>query len=275
MPISFSRTDLKILLSFGLWVTVSCLFSPILAMVDRFAIGAFVTAAAVTQYAIPFNLGDRLCIFGNAMGTALYPRFAGIDRSGAADLAHVSERVVAAVMLPVIVCAVFAIAPFLSLWIGRDFAAAAGPVGRILMVGVWMDATSRMSLYGLRGQFENRAVALIDLIQLVPFLLVLVVCAQFYGVRGVAVAYVFRVTLNYVLLSRQMGNLQRTLPAMGASLLLMGAAVAAASSFPFLTEAWIVSAFFTLLVSTAVAYRILPPSHRHELLGRLRWNGAS
>src|SRR3954451_6737285 len=62
---TYDRAELRTLFRFGFWITVPILFVPALSMLDRFVIGAFIGAASVSLYVVPFNLGQRLCILGN------------------------------------------------------------------------------------------------------------------------------------------------------------------------------------------------------------------
>ena len=269
-PVEYRRSEIRILLSFGFWVTVSAFFTPFMTMIDRFVIGGLISAAAVSAYVVPFNLGDRLCIIGNSAGSALFPRFSSASKHESAELAYRSERVLLAVMTFAAVTATFAIAPFISLWIGPAFAHKSAPAGEILMAGIWLDSLSRIPLFALRGQFRPKVVAKIDLIELLPYWIALYWLISRFGIEGAAMAYVFRVALNYLLLSNAVGTLPRIWPMITASALLILAALLCARSFEPLTGTWAIAFFACLTSSLFLAWQYLPHSERQHVLERLR-----
>ena len=64
------------LLKFGGWVTISTAVAPLLVSVDRLAIGAYLGAAAVASYSIPFSFIARMSIIPGSLSSALFPRLA-------------------------------------------------------------------------------------------------------------------------------------------------------------------------------------------------------
>jgi len=269
-PIRFHRPEIGVLLRFGFWVTVSAFFVPFMTMIDRFVIGAFVSAAAVSAYVVPLNVGERLSILGNSAGSALFPRFASMTRDESIELAYNSERVLLAAMLVAAVAAIFLLAPFISLWISPEFSMKSAPAGEILMAGIWLDSLSRVPLNALLGQFRPDAVAKIDLMQLVPYWLVLYFLISKFGIEGAAAAYVFRVGLNYLLLGREMGTLAKMLPMLAPAAVLMLLSLAGARMLDPLSAGWSVAFFIALLLAVSLAWIFLPQSERAQLSRRVR-----
>jgi O-antigen/teichoic acid export membrane protein len=271
---SYDRSELRVLFRFGFWVTVSAFFTPFVTMVDRFILGAYISAASVSVYAVPFNLGQRLCILGNSAGVALFPRFSSAGKEEALRLGAESERMIAAIMLVTTVSAIFLVGPFLSVWIGHDFARRATGVGQIIMVGVWLEAVSRVPLYGLRGQSRPEAIAWIDLIQLVPFWIALYFLITNFGVEGVAVAYVLRCLMNYFLLAREYGTFARVKLVMILGFALLVASLVLASNSAPLSMMWLAGLIASLAAGLAFAWFALPNGARKEIARRfpLGWS---
>jgi O-antigen/teichoic acid export membrane protein len=273
-PVRYHWSEIGVLLRFGFWVTISAFFVPFMTMIDRFVIGAFISAAAVSAYVVPLNLGDRLSILGNSAGTALFPRFSSMTREEAAELAYNSERVLLAMMLVAAVAAIFLIGPFISLWVGSEFSMKSAPAGEILMAGIWLDSLSRVPLYALRGQFRPEAVAKIDLTILLPYWLCLYWLISAWGIEGAAAAYVFRVTLNYVLLAHGMGTLARMRWMLVGSALLVLLSLVAVRILPPLSGGWGISFLVSLALSILFAWHCLPHSERAHLYALLRRSSA-
>ena len=267
--IAYDRSELRILFRFGFWVTVPCLFVPLLSMLDRFVIGAFVGAAAVSLYAVPFNLGQRLCVVGNSAGTALFPRFSSLANQDSVKLADDSERVVSAIMLIVITLAIFLIGPFLSIWIGSDFAARARSVAQILMVGVWLESVSRIPLYALRGQSRPKTIALVEAAQLIPFWIILYVLVLNYGLVGVAAAYVLRSGANYLLLAERLGTLRRVWMVTASSFIFLMVALQVARALTPFSLSWTFGLLCSASVSAILAWYFLPVRTQRDLRSRI------
>lgn len=267
--VTYDRAELKVLFRFGFWVAVSAFFSPLMTMVDRLIIGAYVSAAAVSLYVVPFNLGQRLCILGNAMGVALFPRIAAASFDEALMVEEEAERVLSAIMLVAIVGAIFIIGPFLRIWIGQDFAFRASAIAEVLLLGVWFEAVSRIPLYALRGLSRPEVIAKIDLIQLVPFWIALLVLITKLGALGVAIAYVFRVGANYALLVYEVGTLRRLFPILATSVVMLVLSLTLVRLVSPLSMPWFAALLGCGSLSAALAFWYLPNRVRGEVVGRM------
>src|SRR2546422_3399594 len=71
----FPRSELRRLVRFGGWVSVSSLLSPLLVYLDRFMIAALRSVAAVAYYAAPYEMVTRLWIVPTSLVTTLFPAF--------------------------------------------------------------------------------------------------------------------------------------------------------------------------------------------------------
>ena len=74
---------LKKLISYGGWVTVTGVISPLLVYVDRFFIGSMLSMESLTYYSAPAEAITRLRILPMAIMVTLFPEFSrgGIDRA--------------------------------------------------------------------------------------------------------------------------------------------------------------------------------------------------
>ena len=68
------------LLSFGGWITVSGLASPLMVNLDRLIIGSTLSTAAVTYYSVPFQIVNKLPMLPGAMSNVLFPAFSATAR---------------------------------------------------------------------------------------------------------------------------------------------------------------------------------------------------
>src|SRR6185369_14613476 len=101
------------LASYGGWMTGTTLLAPAVTTVDRFLIGALLGPAAVSAYVIPYNLVSRVILLPASLGSATLPRFASADREEEQRLQSVTLTSLLALLTPISVIAIAALAPFL------------------------------------------------------------------------------------------------------------------------------------------------------------------
>lgn len=264
-PIAGDRHEARMMIGFGGWTTVSALFGPLMGAADRLAIGGVIGAREVSFYAIPYSLAERTTIVGNSVASASFPRIAALGGAEGRALALATQRFLMAVMLPVLVFGVFAIVPFLQLWVGKSFAGESAVAGAIVMAAMWSDGASRAPLYALRGYGQPRLIALVDLIQIIPYLAFLLAAIRIWGIEGAAGAYVVRSTGNYLLLSGFARTFSATIAGNLASFALLTASVFGSLLLPTWSLAWFASVAAAGVLSLAIAYAILDPVQRDRV----------
>jgi O-antigen/teichoic acid export membrane protein len=272
-PIFSGKGALK-LLKFGSWVTLSALFAPLLAIIDRFAIGAEIGAAAVAIYAIPLNLAERLAIVGNSTAFAAIPEFSSATLENARLRSVRYERVVMAIMLGLCVTGIFVIGPFLQIWISPNFAGKATLVAQVLLIGIWADSVSRITLYANRGTGRNRAIAILDILQIPVVIAAIYLGLNFFGVLGVACAYAFRVFLNYFLLIGLLKTTLRVTAPILASVGVLIFSLALSSNLAAWTPAWLASIASCWILTAGVVLLIVPRDLLLSFLQRMQSIGA-
>ncbi len=194
------RARIRELFAFGLWVTVTNVISPILSTIDRLLIGALMGARAVTYYAVPANLVNRIQIVPGALERALFPRFSKISAAESSRIRVESLSTLAAITTPLTIVGLLGIRPFLYLWIGPVLARQAAPVGEILLTGMWVNGLAYLPLAQLQAQGKPAVVAKFHLLEVPPFLLLVWFGVRYFGIIGAAVAWTLRVWADACLL---------------------------------------------------------------------------
>lgn len=218
------------LLSFGGWVALSGLVSPLMTTLDRFLIGSVVSAGAVSQYTVPYQLGERTLIVPTAVADALFPRVASGSAEGARKLALDTMSVLSAIITPAMVCLILILQMFISIWISPDFAAHSAGPGRILMAGFCLNAFAFSFFVCLQAGGRPRLVALAHLVEVGPFLALLYFGLKFWGLTGAAVAFSLRVALDSFLLAHFAGVLKGAIRLAALPVVLLALALAVAPS---------------------------------------------
>lgn len=188
------------LLSFGGWVSVSGVISPLMVYGDRFFVSALVGSALLPIYAIPQEALQRLLMFPAAFTGALLPKIVGINKLERKSYYQLSVKRMTWFMLPVCLLAASLAHPILELWISPDFANAALPIILILSVGIWLNSIATIPYTFLHGVGSTKSTALIHLFELGIYLLCLYFLVKMLGLPGAALAWTLRVGLDLILL---------------------------------------------------------------------------
>jgi O-antigen/teichoic acid export membrane protein len=188
------------LFRYGGWVTVTAVVGPILVSVDRLLVGSQIGLSAVAHYTVPYNLVTKFQILPASLLRTLFPRFSLLEWEECAAIARQAIFGLAAITLPLTVAAVIVLKPFLSVWIGAEFAEVAGPVGEILLIGVWINGLAWVPAVMLQGQGRPAIVAKLHVLELVPYVMILWIGLAWAGLRGVAWAWVLRTAIDAVLI---------------------------------------------------------------------------
>lgn len=195
----FSTRRAKSLFSFGGWVALTGMVSPLMETLDRFLIGMVLGAKAVAHYTIAYQLATKVRILPASLSRALFPRFSA-HSAAATELAVESFAALIAVMTPAIVLGVLLVGPFLTLWVGPKVAEHAAPIAQIILVGVWANSLAYIPLSLLQGGGKPGLVAKLHLAEFLPFLAILYVATTEWGLIGAAAAWTTRVVADSLLL---------------------------------------------------------------------------
>ncbi len=195
---------LRGMISFGGWVAVSGVVSPMLIYFDRFALGARSGLVAVGYYTAPYEGITRLLMIPNSLINALFPLLTGL---GVVAAARQIERLFAssmrALLLLMSVPAVIALAfapVILNVWMGPAYAAAGTVALRILAVGVLINAIAHIPYTFLEASGRPDVPAKFHLAELAIHVPLAWYLVGAFGITGAAVAWTLRVTLDTTLL---------------------------------------------------------------------------
>lgn len=164
----FDASEASHLIRFGGWVTVTSFVGPLMVIFDRFVIGAFMGAKAVTYYTVPFQITERLGIIPTSLTTAVFPRLSTADAAEEWKTTEVASRALVLIVTPLFIGLLLLIEPFLQVWIGRDFAEASSGVARIVLVSFWVNFLARIPYMRLQARGRPNLTAKTHLGELFP-----------------------------------------------------------------------------------------------------------
>lgn len=198
----FSMPALRDLLSFGGWMTVTNIASPLMVNMDRLVLGARASLSAVTYYATPFEVVSKLLVIPSSIAGASFPEFSRIHGAGAAAASSFRKAVLAVLALlapPALVVVLFA-HPLLSWWISPELADQSHLIMRLLAVGVVLNGLAYIPFAYIQGIGRSDITAKFHLLELAVYAPVLFLMIDSFGAVGAAIAWMLRVAFDCLLL---------------------------------------------------------------------------
>lgn len=194
-----SRVWVRSLCVSGGWLTVSNIISPLMGYVDRFMIGALVSAAAVAYYATPNEIVTKLWIIPGALTAVLFPTFsAQLSRAGGEAQALFKTVLywLFLAMFPVVVVLILFAEDVLRMWIDEAFAAQGATILRIFAAGILINSLAHIPFTLIQSCGRSRLTAMIHVCEFPFFLLALWWLTSQYGVVGAAFAWLVRMIVD-------------------------------------------------------------------------------
>lgn len=200
------------------WLTVGNAIHPLMNTVDRFVIGATVSASAVAHYATPHEMVTKLAIVPGALTAVLFPRFSTQAHTGDASLRGTHDRAalaLAVVLAPPIAALAWWAEPLLAAWIDPAFARDSAPVLQVLAAGMYATCVAAVPFTLLQGAGHARTTAMLHAAELLPYLALLVAATARWGLVGAALAWTLRCVVDAVLMFALAARALRRLPVRG------------------------------------------------------------
>lgn len=213
---SVSRVLLRSLFTFGGWVTVSSVVSPLLVYLDRFMIGSLQSMEALAHYAAPYEMITRLRVVPSGLMMVLFPVFSALEGVQARErLERYFVRAIKYIMLtmgPIALSLGLVAEDVLQLWLGNDFAAQSTSVLQILAWGVLINSLAYIPYALLQGIGRPDLPARFHLVELPLYVGVAWLLVAHGGITGAAIAWTLRVGVDALLLFGAIFRLQRLEP---------------------------------------------------------------
>ncbi|MBI4502340.1 MAG: flippase [Gemmatimonadetes bacterium] len=203
-PLGTRLSALRALLSFGAWITVSNVLSPLVDQLDRLLLGTFAGVDSVGFYTAPQEAVLRTRILPNALAATLFPEFTAQAAAGAAERTRryyaIAIRSLAFLLGPVTLVLVLLGPDILALWLGADFARASGTALRLLAVGAFANALAFVPFAYLHAANRPDLPAKFHIAELPGFLLLAWLLMPRFTVSGAGAAWAVRATADAALL---------------------------------------------------------------------------
>lgn len=192
------------LFSFGGWITVTNIVSPILVYLDRFLIGSLLSIASVAYYSAPYEMVTRLSIISASLSVTLFPAFSSLEGvENKEKIGTIFARSVKYILLtlgPVVLIVMLFARDILGLWLGTEFLLESTIVLQVLALGVLINSLAHTPFALLQGVGRPDLPAKFHLFELLIYIGIAWLLVSKWGINGAAMAWTLRVTLDTFLL---------------------------------------------------------------------------
>lgn len=201
----WDSATVKELVSFGGWVTVSQVVSPLFLYADRVLIGTFISMTAVAYYVVPQEALTRLSFIPMSVTTTLFPAMsqesaAHQSQSRLDALYFRTTKYLVYALIP-IVLVLFAFAQeILTVWVGPDFALNSTHVFQILVAGLLFNMVAQVPVTALHALGRPDLSAKFHLAELPLMLALNFILIPLFGIVGTAIVWSVRAAVDAALL---------------------------------------------------------------------------
>ena len=188
------------LFGYGSWIMLTTFLTTVVETLDTVLLGTLMGGRFVTFYSVPQNLVTRLNLLPLSLTRTLFPRLVACERANANEIASKSLTFLTAIFTPAAIVAMFAISPFLTIWLGQNISIVSSPVGRTLIVAVWIFGQSNVIRVLIQAQNNPATLARLALIEMPFFVAALWFAISEFGITGASVVVVARGLFDYGIL---------------------------------------------------------------------------
>lgn len=197
---SFRPSLLRPLFAFGGWMTISNIIGPLMVYLDRFVIAAMLGTASVAFYVAPYEVITKLWVVPAAISGVLYPLFAKdwqINPKATASILNKGMVYVLMILYPAILIASVFAEEWLNFWLGKEFAVNGASLVPWLAAGVLINSMAQILFAKVQGAGRADWTAKLHLAEAIPYWLFLWIALENFGIKGAAMAWFFRVTIDF------------------------------------------------------------------------------
>lgn len=215
---------LKRMLSFGGWMTISNVISPLMMYLDRFIIGGMLGMAAVTYYVTPYEIVTKISVIPFAITGVLFPAFSAAflnDRNQVVQLFWTGLRWIFIALFPITLVISVCASDILGIWLGNDFANNSTQILQLLTIGILINSLAYIPFTFVQAAGRPDIAAKLHFLELPFYLLLLWLGLTHFGLLGVAFAWVARMLLDMVVLFFISGRIDKKLQCSSTQILIL------------------------------------------------------
>ena len=201
--IKIVRNLIKPILKTSTWMSISNLIGPIILYVDRFLIGALISAVAVTYYTTPYEVVTKLLIIPSALASVLFPTISSHFKTNpdyTNKLFSKSVKSIFIILFPIVLIISTFANEGLNIWLGKNFANSSTLVLQLFAVGIFLNSIAFFPFTYLQSIGRPDITAKIHLFELPLYLILMWYFILKLGITGAALVWLIRIFIDTSLL---------------------------------------------------------------------------
>ena len=282
------RHQIKPLLRFGSWLTVSNVAGPLILSMDRLFVGSLLGVSALGLYAPVYELVTRLSLVPASMMAALFPAFSTLTHSETWKIRLAmrrAQRVLGLLMLPIALVGITLAPTILRLWLGAGQSADSIRAMQLLLIGLVFLSIGAVPFTLVQALGRPKWSATIHVVELPIHAAITWFSVATFGIVGAAGAWSLRAIYDAALFDasvrRMIGRSDRTpLASTARASFAIGVAATLLSAFAVWldsrsTTIVTVGAMFVLVYAAAVWHWALEQAERDAVVSAIQWRSRS
>ncbi len=201
--LSFESNLIKPILKLSGWMTVSNIIVPIIVYLDRFLIGAFVSASAIAYYTTPYEAVTKLLLIPGAVIGVLFPVFSASYLNNPHFTKKLSLRAVKYIFIiifPMVLLIITFANEGMSFWLGKKFAENSSLILQLLAAGVLFNSIAYIPFTFLQGIGKPDITAKVNLVELPLYIFAMWFAIKHAGINGAALVWFLRMIVDAIIL---------------------------------------------------------------------------
>jgi len=201
--IKIVKSLIKPILKTSTWMSISNLIGPIILYVDRFLIGALISAVAVTYYTTPYEVVTKLLIIPSALASVLFPAISSNYKTNpeyTSKLFSKSIKYIFIILFPIVLIISTFASEGLNIWLGINFANRSTLVLQLFAVGIFLNSLAFFPFTYLQSIGRPDITAKIHLFELPLYLILMWYFIPKFGITGAALIWLIRIFIDTSLL---------------------------------------------------------------------------
>jgi len=197
------RNLIKPILKTSTWMSISNLIGPIILYVDRFLIGALISAVAVTYYTTPYEVVTKLLIIPSPLASVLFPTISSHYKTNPEytnKLFSKSIKYIFIILFPIVLIISTFANEGLNIWLGKNFADSSTLVLQLFAVGIFLNSIAFFPFTYLQSIGKPDITAKIHLFELPLYLILMWYFIPKLGIIGAALVWLIRIFIDTSLL---------------------------------------------------------------------------
>lgn len=199
----YNKKIISELFSFGSWMTVTNIIGPLMVTADRFIISSIIGAGLIAYYTIPMEMLSRLLIIPTALTSAMFPKMAMYVKTDFNLFKQTYKKglwTVIKILFPIALMFSLMSHFGLKIWLGAEFADKAWLLVCILALGIFINGIAFVPFAAIQSSGNSKITAIGHVLELIIYMPILFLLVHSYGLIGAGIAWVIRVTMDFIFL---------------------------------------------------------------------------